>query len=384
MKDQVVGIAARTAFIGDKIAQILSDTLQDYPGSSQGALLHDDPLTIIIKSYCGCMGASSYYKANLLALKRLLTECELKTTVSDEDIRAISPETLENTLTEETIERDLIIYAETYSDPYKRFSECISSIREDLNRLKELNMMEKAKEVARQYAIESSKTDTTVSSPKTLIDKLRQEYHDAMHSIDLQSGEEINSGQEMRGIFTFTTALNKLSEIHEQLSTFYRALFSFSELLKRNNSQRLKQLGQEMLPTLELLKTVDAEEAKEKYVLDQFHKIGLRKQHWYLKESFLLEIEYMIDTLAILIEPEFIPVANADNSPGKEESDRYISSEVKLNVWRRDQGKCVECGGKERLEYDHIIPVSKGGSNTERNVQLLCETCNRKKAAAIQ
>ncbi|MGA2192481.1 MAG: HNH endonuclease [Nitrospirota bacterium] len=56
---------------------------------------------------------------------------------------------------------------------------------------------------------------------------------------------------------------------------------------------------------------------------------------------------------------------------------------VRMFVWRRDQGKCVQCGGNERLEFDHIIPVSKGGSNTERNIQLLCERCNRGKGTQI-
>ncbi len=63
---------------------------------------------------------------------------------------------------------------------------------------------------------------------------------------------------------------------------------------------------------------------------------------------------------------------------------RNISSQVKREVWRRDYAKCVECGSKERLEYDHIIPFSKGGSNTARNIQLLCEICNRKKHNKIE
>ncbi|MBS0165841.1 MAG: HNH endonuclease [Nitrospira sp.] len=60
-----------------------------------------------------------------------------------------------------------------------------------------------------------------------------------------------------------------------------------------------------------------------------------------------------------------------------------ISDSVRLFVWQRDQGKCVKCGSAEKLEFDHIIPVVKGGSNTERNVQLLCEQCNRAKGSSI-
>lgn len=56
-----------------------------------------------------------------------------------------------------------------------------------------------------------------------------------------------------------------------------------------------------------------------------------------------------------------------------------IPDEVRILVWRRDGGKCVKCGSQEDLEYDHIIPVSKGGSSTARNLQLLCERCNREK-----
>jgi hypothetical protein len=62
---------------------------------------------------------------------------------------------------------------------------------------------------------------------------------------------------------------------------------------------------------------------------------------------------------------------------------RSIPQGIKNKVWNRDGGKCVECGSNENLEFDHIIPVSKGGANTYRNIQLLCEPCNRTKSAKI-
>ena len=60
-----------------------------------------------------------------------------------------------------------------------------------------------------------------------------------------------------------------------------------------------------------------------------------------------------------------------------------IPREVQMLVWRRDQGRCVKCGSSEKLEFDHMIPLSRGGSNTFRNVQLLCEGCNRQKGDEI-
>jgi hypothetical protein len=61
-----------------------------------------------------------------------------------------------------------------------------------------------------------------------------------------------------------------------------------------------------------------------------------------------------------------------------------IPTEVRIFVWQRDGGKCITCDSNENLEYDHIIPFSKGGSNTERNLQLLCSKCNLMKSDKIQ
>jgi len=67
-----------------------------------------------------------------------------------------------------------------------------------------------------------------------------------------------------------------------------------------------------------------------------------------------------------------------------EEDARVIPSEVKAKVWKRDKGQCVQCGSKEHLHFDHILPYSKGGtSKDERNIQLLCAKHNLQKSDKI-
>jgi 5-methylcytosine-specific restriction endonuclease McrA len=60
-----------------------------------------------------------------------------------------------------------------------------------------------------------------------------------------------------------------------------------------------------------------------------------------------------------------------------------IPADVKQLVWRRDRGQCRLCGANTELQFDHIIPLSKGGATTEENLQILCGPCNRRKGASI-
>jgi hypothetical protein len=72
-------------------------------------------------------------------------------------------------------------------------------------------------------------------------------------------------------------------------------------------------------------------------------------------------------------------------SPLEYRHERMIPSIVKIAVWKRDKGRCVMCGARMGLHYDHIIPFSKGGrSEDERNIQLLCARHNLQKHDNIE
>lgn len=60
-----------------------------------------------------------------------------------------------------------------------------------------------------------------------------------------------------------------------------------------------------------------------------------------------------------------------------------IPGEVRAFVWERDAGRCVQCGSEDDLQFDHVIPVAKGGGNAVDNIQILCGDCNRQKSDSI-
>lgn len=66
------------------------------------------------------------------------------------------------------------------------------------------------------------------------------------------------------------------------------------------------------------------------------------------------------------------------------EQTRQIPGAVKLAVFKRDNGMCVECGSKNNLHFDHLLPYSKGGTSLkEENIRLLCARHNLQKSARI-
>jgi 5-methylcytosine-specific restriction endonuclease McrA len=61
-----------------------------------------------------------------------------------------------------------------------------------------------------------------------------------------------------------------------------------------------------------------------------------------------------------------------------------IPRAVRRAVFERDGGRCVECGSRFEIQYDHVIPLALGGAGTVENVQILCAPCNQSKGAALR
>lgn len=71
--------------------------------------------------------------------------------------------------------------------------------------------------------------------------------------------------------------------------------------------------------------------------------------------------------------------------PGEVVRRRAIPTHVKVEVWRRDNGRCVVCGATDELHFDHIVPFSKGGTSVRpENIQLLCARHNLAKRDRIE
>ena len=60
-----------------------------------------------------------------------------------------------------------------------------------------------------------------------------------------------------------------------------------------------------------------------------------------------------------------------------------VPRELRRAVFERDGGRCVECGARFDLQYDHVIPLALGGASTLENLQILCAGCNGRKGASL-
>jgi len=114
-------------------------------------------------------------------------------------------------------------------------------------------------------------------------------------------------------------------------------------------------------------------------VLENNVNIQLTKDN--VDSSIILQFADIVDYLDLEIN-WFILWADP-NTFSQKQKRRAISGKTRQNVLMRDNYTCQICGATVKdgvkLEIDHIKPVSKGGTNDENNLQVLCQQCNREK-----
>lgn len=60
-----------------------------------------------------------------------------------------------------------------------------------------------------------------------------------------------------------------------------------------------------------------------------------------------------------------------------------ITKALREKVMLKYRKACFYCLTGESLGIDHIIPLSRGGTNNEENLQILCKRCNARKGTDI-
>jgi hypothetical protein len=62
---------------------------------------------------------------------------------------------------------------------------------------------------------------------------------------------------------------------------------------------------------------------------------------------------------------------------------RQLPKGQRRRILERDEFRCVTCGSTEMLAVDHKQPRSKGGSDDDDNLQILCRSCNSRKGVRV-
>lgn len=57
-----------------------------------------------------------------------------------------------------------------------------------------------------------------------------------------------------------------------------------------------------------------------------------------------------------------------------------VQPHIREMVFKRDGYRCINCGSQHDLTMEHLVPLSRNGSNHSKNLATLCAPCNFLKA----
>lgn len=86
------------------------------------------------------------------------------------------------------------------------------------------------------------------------------------------------------------------------------------------------------------------------------------------------------DLEQVLLSHEFNDQNRAQINRKNRDTSDHEYKRHKNYIFQRDGYQCVYCGSTSRLSLDHILPLSRGGSNDPDNLATACLTCNLSKS----
>lgn len=118
--------------------------------------------------------------------------------------------------------------------------------------------------------------------------------------------------------------------------------------------------------------------SKERYHLANPEKVKAAKQRWRLNNPEKLRA-------AQIKWDKNNPIKKRIHRENRRARERNavgkLSADIAEKLFTLQKGKCAICGVVLSVKYDldHIVPIVLGGENSDRNMQVLCVTCNRSK-----
>lgn len=134
-------------------------------------------------------------------------------------------------------------------------------------------------------------------------------------------------------------------------------------------------------------KTTDKDKAT---IFPSRAKIKKVKEHAPKKTSgFMIEeLSKPESNPGVISDPIPMPAQHVKEIQSEDMSKRIVfPQETRMSVYNQSEGRCVYCGRFipfDEMTIDHIVPLPKGGTNYEKNLQCCCKECNLMKQDLLE
>ncbi|MCP4913129.1 MAG: HNH endonuclease [Oligoflexia bacterium] len=216
-----------------------------------------------------------------------------------------------------------------------------------------------------------------------------------------QAYRRITAMRLARDNVTVKSELNKgqlsLTNINLLKSTFDNLELSNCEkssLVKKVSGQSKSKCQEEIFKLYDE-KGVEPPKKKEKVIPVSLEEaslsVNLKKKTIERLKKHQLKKNVELDELLNILLDEIELKEEYEAKPKKKGKDvgkgRYIPKNVKAQVLKRADHKCENCNNEHFLEFEHIVPFSRGGKSELSNLKILCRNCNQrawKKFSALE